>query len=76
MRDRGTRCKSSHTALDTVPLGDCLRGSNLAEYLRRMCALCFTAYAEHAIFALYGVGRNGKGSFIRVIQRHARQFMR
>lgn len=40
----------------------------LAEYLRRLCALCLTAHAEHAIFALYGSGRNGKGSFIRVIQ--------
>jgi len=41
---------------------------DLAEYLRRLCALCLTAHAEHAIFALYGSGRNGKGSFIRVIQ--------
>jgi P4 family phage/plasmid primase-like protien len=41
---------------------------DLAEYLRRLCALCLTAHAEHAIFALYGNGRNGKGSFIRVIQ--------
>jgi P4 family phage/plasmid primase-like protien len=41
---------------------------DLAEYLRRMSALCLTAHPEHAIFALYGSGRNGKGSFIRVIQ--------
>jgi putative DNA primase/helicase len=41
---------------------------DLADYLRRLCALCLTAHAEHAIFALYGSGRNGKGSFIRVIQ--------
>jgi len=41
---------------------------DLAEYLRRLCALCLTAHPEHAIFALYGSGRNGKGSFIRVIQ--------
>jgi P4 family phage/plasmid primase-like protien len=41
---------------------------DLAEYLRRLCALCLTSHAEHAIFALYGSGRNGKGSFIRVIQ--------
>ena len=44
------------------------RDRDLAEYLRRLCALCLTAHAEHAIFALYGSGRNGKGSFIRVIQ--------
>ncbi|HEX4309683.1 MAG TPA: phage/plasmid primase, P4 family [Acidobacteriaceae bacterium] len=42
--------------------------ADLAEYLRRLCALCLTAHAEHAIFALYGSGRNGKGSYIRVIQ--------
>jgi P4 family phage/plasmid primase-like protien len=41
---------------------------DLAEYLRRLCALCLTAHAEHAIFALYGSGRNGKGSFIRVLE--------
>lgn len=41
---------------------------DLAEYLRRLCALCLTAHPEQAIFALYGSGRNGKGSFIRVIQ--------
>ena len=41
---------------------------DLADYLRRLCALCLTAHPEHAIFALYGSGRNGKGSFIRVIQ--------
>jgi P4 family phage/plasmid primase-like protien len=41
---------------------------DLEEYLRRLCALCLTAHAEHAIFALFGFGRNGKGSFIRVIQ--------
>src|ERR1700691_1275389 len=34
---------------------------DLADYLRRLCALCLTAHAEHAIFALYGSGRNGKG---------------
>lgn len=42
--------------------------ADLAEYLRRLCALCLTAHAEQAIFALYGSGRNGKGSYIRVIQ--------
>lgn len=41
---------------------------DLAEYLRRLCALCLTAHPEHAIFALYGSGRNGKGSFIRVLE--------
>ena len=40
----------------------------LAEFLRRLCALCLTAHPEHAIFALYGSGRNGKGSFIRVLE--------
>lgn len=41
---------------------------DLAEYLRRLCALCLTAHAEQAIFALYGPGGNGKGSFIRVLE--------
>jgi putative DNA primase/helicase len=41
---------------------------DLAEYLRRLCALCLTAHPEHAIYALYGSGRNGKGSFIRVLE--------
>jgi P4 family phage/plasmid primase-like protien len=40
----------------------------LAEYLRRLCALCLTAHPEHSIFALFGFGRNGKGSYMRVIQ--------
>lgn len=40
----------------------------LADYLRRLTALCLTAHPEQAIFALYGSGRNGKGSYIRVIQ--------
>jgi P4 family phage/plasmid primase-like protien len=40
----------------------------LAEYLRRLCALCLAAHPEQAIFALYGSGRNGKGSFIRVLE--------
>jgi P4 family phage/plasmid primase-like protien len=42
--------------------------AELAEYLRRLTALCLTAHPEQAIFALYGSGRNGKGSYIRVIQ--------
>jgi P4 family phage/plasmid primase-like protien len=42
--------------------------SDLAEYLRRLCALCLAAHPEQAIFALYGGGRNGKGSFIRVLE--------
>lgn len=33
-----------------------------------VCALCLAAHAEHIISALYGSGRYGKGSFIRVIQ--------
>lgn len=41
---------------------------DLADYLRRLCALCLTAHPEHAIYALYGSGRNGKGSFIRVLE--------
>jgi putative DNA primase/helicase len=41
---------------------------DLAEYLRRLCALCLTACPEQSIFALYGAGRNGKGSYMRVIQ--------
>jgi P4 family phage/plasmid primase-like protien len=41
---------------------------DLAEYLRRLCALCLAAHPEQAIFALYGSGRNGKGSFIRVLE--------
>lgn len=41
---------------------------DLVEYLRRLCALCLTAHPEHSIFALYGSGRNGKGSSMRVIQ--------
>lgn len=41
---------------------------DLAVYLRRLCALCLTAHPEHAIFALFGFGRNGKGSYMRVIQ--------
>lgn len=41
---------------------------DLAEYLRRLCSLCLTAHPEHAIFACYGSGRNGKGSFIRVLE--------
>jgi putative DNA primase/helicase len=40
----------------------------LADYLRRLCALCLTAHPEHSIFALYGAGRNGKGSYMRDIQ--------
>jgi len=40
----------------------------LADYLRRLCALCLTAHPEQSIFALYGTGRNGKGSYMRVIQ--------
>lgn len=50
--------------LSEIACGD----ANLAEYLRRMCALCLTAYPEQSIFALYGAGRNGKGSFIRVLE--------
>jgi P4 family phage/plasmid primase-like protien len=42
--------------------------AELADYLRRLTALCLTAHPEQAIFALYGSGRNGKGSYIRVIQ--------
>ena len=42
--------------------------SDLAEYLRRLCALCLAAHPEQSIFALYGGGRNGKGSFIRVLE--------
>lgn len=40
----------------------------LAEYLRRLLALCLTAHPTQAIFVLYGVGRNGKGSYIRVAE--------
>lgn len=42
--------------------------AELADYLRRLTALCLTAHPQQAIFALYGSGRNGKGSYIRVIQ--------
>jgi P4 family phage/plasmid primase-like protien len=41
---------------------------DLADYLRRLCALCLTAHPEQSIFALYGSGRNGKGSYMRVIE--------
>ena len=41
---------------------------DLAEYLRRLCALCLAAHPEQSIYALYGGGRNGKGSFIRVLE--------
>lgn len=50
--------------LSEIACGD----RELATYLRRLCALCLTAHPEHAIFALYGSGRNGKGSFIRVLE--------
>lgn len=40
----------------------------LADYLRRLSASCLTAHAEHSIYALFGYGRNGKGSFMRVLQ--------
>jgi P4 family phage/plasmid primase-like protien len=50
--------------LTEITLGDVA----LAEYLRRLCALCLTAHPEHSIFALYGEGRNGKGSYMRVIE--------
>ena len=41
---------------------------DLADYLRRLLSLCLTAHPEQAIFALYGAGRNGKGSYIQVAQ--------
>jgi putative DNA primase/helicase len=50
--------------LNEVTLGD----PALADYLRKLGALCLTAYPMQTIFCLHGGGRNGKGSYQRVLE--------
>ena len=50
--------------LDEITLGD----SALADYLRQLAALCLTAYPQQTIFCLHGSGRNGKGSYLRILE--------
>lgn len=64
-----------------APGGDCpqwrifldrVTGGNvqLQEYLKRVAGYCLTGLTvEHAMFFLYGVGRNGKGVFLNTLAR-------
>lgn len=39
-----------------------------ADYLKGLAALCLNAHPTNAIFALFGEGRNGKSSYLKVLE--------
>lgn len=51
--------------IKTVTCGD----AELANYLQRVVGYCMTGdVSERALFIFYGLGSNGKGTFLRVLQ--------
>jgi putative DNA primase/helicase len=60
----GGDCPLWSTFLDRVTGSD----QPLQQYLQRMCGYALTGMTlEHALFFLYGKGRNGKGTFVNAI---------
>ncbi len=51
--------------INTVTCGD----KDLADYLQRIVGYCMTGnVSERALFIFFGLGSNGKGTFLRVLQ--------
>jgi putative DNA primase/helicase len=60
----GDKCKLWHSFLDKVTAGN----KELQSYLQRVCGYMLTGLTyEHALFFLYGLGANGKSTFINTI---------
>jgi P4 family phage/plasmid primase-like protien len=61
-----TKCPTTRWArfLLEIACGD----AGLALYLRQLAALSLTAHTVHFIFCCFGNGRNGKGSYFRVLE--------
>jgi len=61
----GGDCPAWLGFLNVVTQGD----RELEGFLKRICGYCLTGSTrDHAMFFLYGTGRNGKGTFLSVLQ--------